>query len=174
MTTYTMDQSHSSIGFTARHAMITKVRGQFTDYEATVNVDDSNQATINATIQTASINTGNADRDNHVKGEDFFDVAQFPTMTFVAQMPAPSSTTGNTKIAGELTIKGVTKPVELDVEFLGESEDPFGNVRQGFEATTSINRTDFGIDFNAPLKTGGVLISEKIGIEISGSAIKQS
>ncbi|PRQ12080.1 polyisoprenoid-binding protein [Corynebacterium sp. 13CS0277] len=171
MTTFVLDGSHSHIGFIARHAMITKVRGEFTDAEATITLDEAGKGHVEATIATTSINTNNADRDAHVRGTDFFDVEQFPTMTFVADFTAPAAT-GSTTIHGDLTIKGITRPVDLEVEFLGEAEDPFGNIRRGFEATT-INRLDFGIDFNAPLKTGGVLLSEKIVIEIEGSAIQQ-
>ena len=170
-TTYTLDASHSHIGFITRHAMITKVRGEFTEAEVTITLNDNGQGHVEATIATASINTNNADRDAHVRGEDFFNVDEFPTMTFVADFPVPEAT-GSATISGNLTIKGITRPVDLDVEFLGEAEDPFGNIRRGFEATTTINRLDFGIDFNAPLKTGGMLLSEKIAIEIEGSAIK--
>ncbi|QNE88609.1 polyisoprenoid-binding protein [Corynebacterium incognita] len=170
--TFTLDHAHTIIGFVARHAMVTKVRGNFADFDSTVVVDGEN-SNATATIKTASIDTGNADRDGHVKGEDFFDVEKFPEMTFTSTS-FDVDENGNGTVTGDLTIKGTTKPVTLDVETEGVAEDPFGNTRLGFEATTKINRPDFGIDFNAPLKTGGMLVSEEIKIEIEGSAIKQA
>lgn len=170
--TFTLDPAHTIIGFVARHAMVTKVRGNFADFDSTIVVDGENSHAT-ATIKTASIDTGNADRDGHVKGEDFFDVEKFPKMTFTSTS-FDVDENGNGTVTGDLTIKGTTKPVTLDVETEGVAEDPFGNTRLGFEATTKINRLDFGIDFNAPLKTGGMLVSEEIKIEIEGSAIKQA
>lgn len=169
MTTYILDTAHTNIGFVARHAMVTKVRGKFEEFEGTINRDEPS-ATV--TVKTASINTGNADRDAHVRGEDFFAVDQFPEMTF-STTGFDIDEAGNGTVTGDLTIKGVTKSIELKVEDAAEAEDPFGNVRFGFEATGSINRKDFGVDFNAPLKTGGVLLSEEIKLELEVSAIKQ-
>ncbi len=166
--TFTLDPTHTTIGFIVRHAMVTKVRGQFNDFESTINGDS-----VSATIKTASIDTNNAERDAHVKGEDFFNVEQFPEMTFKSTS-FDVDDNGNGTVTGDLTIKGITKPVTLDVETEGTAEDPFGNLRLGFEAKTKINRTDFGIDFNAPLNTGGVMLSDEIKIEIDGSAIKQA
>lgn len=166
--TFTLDPTHTTIGFIVRHAMVTKVRGQFNEFESTINGDS-----VSATIKTASIDTNNAERDAHVKGEDFFNVEQFPEMTFKSTS-FDVDDNGNGTVTGDLTIKGITKPVTLDVETEGTAEDPFGNLRLGFEAKTKINRTDFGIDFNAPLNTGGVMLSDEIKIEIDGSAIKQA
>lgn len=166
---YVLDATHSRIGFWLRHAMVTKVRGEFTEFEAAFTYGEASSAT--ATIKTASINTNNADRDAHVKGADFFDVEQFPEMTFTATEFNINGVSGT--VTGDLTIKGVTKPVTLDVELNGVATDPYGQNRLGFEATGKINRKDFGIDFNAPLNTGGVLLSEDINIEIEGSAIRQ-
>lgn len=166
--TFTLDPTHTTIGFIVRHAMVTKVRGQFNEFESTINGDS-----VSATIKTASIDTNNAERDAHVKGEDFFNVEQFPEMTFKSTS-FDVDDNGNGTVTGDLTIKGITKPVTLDVETEGTAEDPFGNLRLGFEAKTKINRTDFGIDFNAPLNTGGVMLSNEIKIEIDGSAIKQA
>ena len=166
--TFTLDPTHTTIGFIVRHAMVTKVRGQFNDFESTINGDS-----VSATIKSASIDTNNAERDAHVKGEDFFNVEQFPEMTFKSTS-FDVDDNGNGTVTGDLTIKGITKPVTLDVETEGTAEDPFGNLRLGFEAKTKINRTDFGIDFNAPLNTGGVMLSDEIKIEIDGSAIKQA
>ncbi|MCZ9308998.1 YceI family protein [Corynebacterium uberis] len=173
---WTLDAAHSTIGFTARHAMVTKVHGSFGDFDATITVDAENPqaSSAQATIRTASVDTGNADRDAHVKNEDFFDVERFPEMTF-SSTSFDIDTTGNAAsgtVTGDLTIKGTTRPVTLDVEVFGVEEDPFGNTRIGFEASTTINRKDFGIDFQAPLGSGGVLVSEKIAIAIDGSGIK--
>ena len=171
--TYAIDPAHSTIGFVARHAMVTKTRGKFDEFEGTITVAENiADSKAEATIKAASINTGNEDRDAHVKGDDFFSAEQYPELTFSATS-FDVNETGNGTVTGDLTIKGTTKPVTLNVEAEGLAEDPFGNTRFGFEATTKINRTDFGIDFNAPLKTGGVLVSEEIKIELEISAIKQ-
>lgn len=167
--TYALDPSHSRIGFWLRHAMVTKVRGEFTEFEASLSYGETNAAS--AVIKTASINTNNADRDAHVRDEDFFNVEQFPEMTFTATEFNIAGNAGT--VTGDLTIKGITKPVTLDVEIAGIAVDPYEQTRLGFEATTKINRKDFGIDFNAPLNTGGVLLAEEINIEIEGSAIRQ-
>lgn len=171
--TYVLDPAHTTIGFVARHAMVTKTRGKFEDFEGTITVAENiADSKADVTIKSASINTGNDDRDGHVKGDDFFAVEKYPELTFTATSFNVDEA-GNGTVTGDLTIKGVTKPVTLDVESEGLAEDPFGNTRFGFEATTKINRLDYGIDFNAPLKTGGVLISEEIKIELEVSAIKQ-
>lgn len=171
--TWILDNAHTEVGFVARHAMVTKVRGNFEEFEASAVVDQDNQAAsvVKAVIKTASVNTGNADRDGHVRGDDFFAVEQFPEMTFESTSFDISDNTGT--VTGDLTLKGVTKPVTLDVEIFGVEEDPFGNIRVGFEASTKINRKDFGVDFQAPLGSGGVLVSEQITIQIDGSGIKQ-
>ena len=171
--TYALDPAHTTVGFVARHAMVTKVRGNFAEFEGTLTVAENiNESAANATVKTASIDTNNAERDAHVKNEDFFDVEKFPEVTFTATK-FDVNEEGEGTVTGDLTIKGTTKSVDLDVEDVATAEDPFGNTRLGFEATTKINRNDFGIDFNAPLKTGGVLVSEEIKIELEVSAIKQ-
>lgn len=171
--TYNLDPAHSSVGFTVRHAMVTKVRGEFTDYEASITVaEDPSASTATGTVRTESIDTRNEDRDAHVRGEDFFAVEQYPEMTFNATSFGVDAN-GNGTVTGDLTIKGTTKPVTFEVETFGVEEDPFGNIRMGFEARTTINRSEFGIDFQAPLNSGGMMLSEKVGIEIEGSAIKQ-
>ncbi|WP_408932297.1 YceI family protein [Corynebacterium sp. YSMAA1_1_D6] len=171
--TYALDPAHTTVGFVARHAMVTKVRGNFAEFEGTLTVAENiNESAANATVKTASIDTNNAERDAHVKNEDFFDVEKFPEVTFTATK-FDVNEEGEGTVTGDLTIKGTTKSVDFTVDEAGVAEDPFGNTRLGFEAKTSINRTDFGIDFNAPLKTGGVLVSEEIKIELEVSAIKQ-
>lgn len=153
---------------------MTKVRGTFDEFEGSVVVDRENPAAsvAKAVIKTASVNTGNEDRDGHVRGDDFFSVEQFPEMTFESTSFDIQGDSGT--VTGDLTLKGITKPVTLDVEIFGVEEDPFGNTRVGFEASTKINRKDFGVDFQAPLGSGGVLVSEQITIQIDGSGIKQA
>lgn len=154
--------------------MVTKVRGTFDEFEGSVTFDEANpQASVaKAVIKTASVNTNNEDRDGHVRGDDFFAVDQYPEMTFESTSFDFNGTSGT--VTGDLTLKGVTKPVTLDVEVFGVEEDPFGATRVGFEASTKINRKDFGVDFQAPLGSGGVLVSEQITIEIDGSGINQA
>lgn len=172
--TWVLDTAHTDIAFVARHAMVTKVRGTFDEFEGSVVVDEANPSAsvAKAVIKTASVNTGNADRDSHVRGDDFFSVEQFPEMTFESTSFDIQGNSGT--VTGDLTLKGITKPVTLDVEIFGVEEDPFGNTRVGFEASTKINRKDFGVDFQAPLGSGGVLVSEQITIQIDGSGIKQA
>lgn len=165
--TWNIDDTHSQLGFVVRHLMVSKVRGKFTDYTAEANVgEQTTNSSITFTVQTASIDTGNADRDAHVKSGDFFDVEAYPTMTFV------SSAITDNQISGELTIKGITKPVTFDYDFNGTSKDPWGGLRAGFEATAEISRGDFGITFNAPLETGGVMISDKVKIVLDLEFVK--
>ncbi|MBK4147469.1 YceI family protein [Corynebacterium macginleyi] len=170
---YTIDKEHTVIGFVTKHAMVTKVRGNFGEFKGTINVSENiADSTAEATIKAASISTGNEDRDGHVKNEDFFNVKEYPELSFTTTN-VDVDEDGNGTVTGDLTIKGTTKSVNLKVEEVATAEDPFGNFRLGFEAQTKINRKDFGIDFNAPLKTGGVLVSEDIKIELEISAIKQ-
>lgn len=172
--TYTLDSTHSRIGFTVRHAMVTKVHGQFNEYESNLVVDSENPAAskATATIKVASVDTQNADRDGHLQSADFFDAENYPEMTFNATSVDKKSES-EAVVTGDLTIKGTTKPVSLDVEVAGTAVDPYGNTRLGFEATTKINRRDFGIDFEAPLNAGGMLVGDEIKIEIEGSAIRE-
>ncbi len=165
--TWNVDAAHSELGFTARHLMVSKVRGKFNEFEATATVaDDVTASTINAVVQLASVDTGSADRDAHIKSGDFFDVENNPTMTFT------STEVGADFLKGDLTIKGVTKPVEFDLDFNGLATDPWGNQKAGFEATTEINRKDFGLEWNVALESGGVLVSEKIKINLDIQLVK--
>lgn len=170
--TYVLDNAHSEIGFISRHAMITKVRGNFPDFKTTLLIDDENGYTVSAVINVDTVTTGNADRDAHLLSSDFFDVENHPDIKFTASGEIETLQKEGT-IEGDLTIKGVTRRVTLDVSVFGLAIDPFGNERLGFEASTTINRKDFNIDWNAPLNTGGVLVSEKIVIQIDGSGVKQ-
>lgn len=171
--TYTVDPSHTEVGFTARHAMVTKVRGRFSDVAGTVVLaEDASLIAVEATVQVASVDTRSADRDGHLKSADFFDVEQFPTMTY--RSTGVQVTDEGFLVDGELTLHGVTKPVQLEVTAEGVATDPFGNARAGFSAEAEINRKDFGLTWNAALETGGVLVSEKIKITLDVSAIKQA
>lgn len=167
--TWTIDPTHSEIGFVARHLMVTKVRGSFTDVAGTVVVaDDLAASTAEVTIKTASVSTGTPDRDAHLRSGDFFDAENHPDMTFRS-----TSFDGET-LVGDLTIKGVTKPVTLDVDFGGVATDPWGNEKAAFEATGEIDRTAWGLTWNASLERGGVLVSEKIKIAIDLQLAKQA
>lgn len=172
---WTIDASHSSLGFVTRHAMITKVRGHFADFEGTaqINAADLSTSQVTVTTQMDSFSTGNAQRDGHVKTGDFLDIEKYPTMTFVSTKITQTGD-ATADITGDLTIKDVTKSVTIPFEFTGTATDPYGNLRAGFEGTATINRNDWGITFNAALETGGVLISEKVALEIEISAIKNS
>ncbi len=171
---YAIDTTHSRLGFSARHAMVTTVRGGFSDFAGTATIDTANPAnsSVSVTIQTASITTGVADRDAHLVSPDFFDAENNPEITFVStdvQRDGDEWT-----ITGDLTIKGVTNSVTIPFEFTGSATDPFGNTRVGFEGATTINRKDWGLTWNAALETGGVLVSEKIKLDFDISAVKSA
>ena len=171
--TYSIDASHSAVGFVARHAMITKVRGGFNDFTGTLNIDGANPTASSGqlTIQAASIDTRNEDRDNHLRSNDFFAMEEHPTLEFVSTSITHEG--GNDfAVTGDLTIRGVTKPVTIDLEYTGTALDPFGNTRIGFEGSTKVNRRDWELNWNAALDTGGVLVSENVTIEVEISAIK--
>jgi polyisoprenoid-binding protein YceI len=171
--TWTIDASHTEIGFSVRH-LVSKVRGKFETFEgAIVTHDDLETSTVNVTVDLNSINTGTADRDNHLRSADFFEVETHPKMTFVSTGIVQKSDT-DFVVAGDLTIKGVTKPVELATEFLGEGGDPWGGTRVGIEATAEISRKEFGIDFNIPLEGGKVMVGDKISIHINAEAVLQA
>lgn len=173
--TWTLDPAHSRIGFSARHAMVTTVRGSFGEFDGTLTLDGSNPAASGAslTIATNSINTGSTDRDAHLRSDDFLNVDAFPAMTFSATAVRP---TGDQTfvMVGDLTIRDTTRPVEIHAELEGVSGDPFGNERIGFSGRTVIRRKDFGLVWNVALETGGVLVSDKVTIELDVSAIKQA
>ena len=169
---YTLDVTHTRIGFSARHAMVTTVRGQFGEFEGGAHLDttDPTASSAKVSIRTASISTGQADRDAHLRSADFFDVETFPEIGFVTTSVTRADVATWT-VTGDLTIKGVTNPVTIDFESTGSARDPFGNLRVGFEGAATINRRDWGLTWNAALETGGVLVSEKIKLEFDVSAI---
>ena len=170
---YALDATHTRLGFTARHAMVTKVRGQFETFEGSAVLDaaDPTRSSATVTFQVASITTGQAQRDEHLRTNDFFDAPTYPTGEFVStSVTATGSDTFD--MAGTLTLKGVSAPVTISWEHTGTAKDPYGNLRAGFEGRATINRKDWGISYNAALETGGVLISEKITLEFDVSAVK--
>lgn len=169
--TWAIDASHSEVGFTVRHLVVSKVRGSFSGVAGTIVVAEDG-IKIDATIDAATINTRDENRDGHIKSADFFDIENHPTWTFTSTSVSGSGS--DFKLVGDLTLRGVTKSVELDVEFAGVNTDPWGNTKAGFEAKGSINRKDFGVEWNAPLETGGVLVGEEVKIELNIQAALQA
>jgi polyisoprenoid-binding protein YceI len=171
--TYALDAAHTRIGFVARHAMVTKVRGAFNEFEgtATLDFDDVTRSTASVTITAASIDTRNAQRDAHLRSNDFLAMDEFPTITF-RSTAARQTGEAEFELDGDLTVRGVTRPVTVPFVFEGTAQDPFGNTRVGFEGSVVINRKDFGITWNAALETGGVLVSDKVTLEFEVSAVK--
>ncbi|MFF0470292.1 YceI family protein [Micromonospora zamorensis] len=172
--TYALDVAHKRVGFVARHMMVSKVRGEFNEATATITIaEDPLQSSVVATIQAASIDTTQADRDAHLRSPEFLDSEKFPTLEF--RSTGVKSRRGNEFVlTGELSIKDVTRPVELAVEFEGVGRSPFGQDIFGFSASTEIDREEFGLTWNVALETGGVLVSRKIKIEIEGEAVRQA
>jgi polyisoprenoid-binding protein YceI len=171
--TYVIDPAHTRIGFVARHAMVTKVRGAFNAFEGSAVIDgtDLTKSSGQLTIEAASIDTRNEQRDAHLRSNDFLAMEEYPQITFVATDVRNTGLT-TLELTGDLTIRGVTNSVTIPFEYEGAATDPFGNVRVGFEGSTVINRKDYGITWNAALETGGVLVSDKITLEFEVSAIK--
>jgi len=169
-----IDSSHSGIHFSVRHLVIAKVRGQFGRWSGAVVVPDGDfsQATVEATIDTSSIETGVADRDTHLKSADFFDVAQFPDATFTSSRIEKRG--DDYRLIGQLTIKGISLEIALDVESLGTVKDPWGNQRAAFSARTSIDRKAFGLGWNQVLETGGVMVGDTVTLEIEVEAVRQA
>ena len=170
-----IDASHSGIHFSVRHLVIAKVRGQFSRWSGAVVVPDGDftRASVEAVIDASSVQTGVADRDTHLKSADFFDVAQYPYVTFKASRFEPNGDT-DARLVGSLTIKGITRDVVLDVEHLGQAKDPWGNERAAFSAKTSIDRKDFGLAWNQVLETGGVMVGDRVNLEIEIEAVRQA
>jgi polyisoprenoid-binding protein YceI len=166
--TFTIDPTHSRIGFSARHAMVTKVRGSFNEYSGSGTVDNG-VASLNVDITVASIDTRNADRDGHLQSPDFFDAASFPKITFVSTSVKDAG--DKVIVEGDLTVRDVTKSIAIEFEYTGTATDPYGNARFGFEGAAEINRKDFGLTWNAALETGGFLVSENVKLEFEISAI---
>lgn len=170
---YTLDPSHTHVGFAARHAMVTTVRGHFRELEGTATIDtaDPSASGVSLSLDVSSVSTGNADRDGHLVSGDFFDAETYPAITFASTAVERDGATWT--ITGDLTIKDVTRPVTVEFEETGSARDPFGNLRVGFEGEVSVNRRDWGLTWNAALETGGVLVSDKIKLVFDVSAIRE-
>ena len=172
---YVVDAAHSRFGFVARHAMVTKVRGAFDEFEGSFHIDGENPANSSGrvTIQAKSINTRNSQRDEHLRSNDFLAMDEHPEITFVSTGVKPAGD-AEFVVTGDLTIRGVTRSVDVTFEYTGSATDPFGNQRVGLEGSVVINRKDFGVSWNAALEGGGVLVSDKVTLELEVSAIKNS
>ena len=173
--TYTVDPAHTRIGFVARHAMVTKVRGSFNEFAGTAELDGANpqNSRVQLTIEAASIDTRNAQRDEHLRSNDFLAMQEYPRITFTSTGVRQAGET-TFEVTGDLTIKGVTNPITIPFELEGAAKDPFGNQRVGFEGSVTINRKDYGVTWNAALEGGGVLVSDKVTLEFEVSAVKNA
>lgn len=169
-----IDSAHSEVTFSARHMMISKVRGRFNEFSGEINFNEDNPSasTVDVTIQADSITTRNEDRDGHLKSADFLNVAEYPTITFVSTN-VEQTDDDEGRLTGNLTIAGVTREVTLDVEYAGQAQSPWGTISAGFSGSTKIDRRDFDLTWNAALETGGVLVGNDIKIEIELELIKQ-
>ena len=164
--TWTIDPTHSEVGFTVRHLGMSKVRGRFNRFEGSVTIaDDLTTAAVSAAIDLGSVDTNNDDRDGHLQSTDFFNAENHPSMTFASTLAGPR------ELAGDLTINGITRPVTLDLETHGVTVDGYGTTRAGFSASTTIKRSDFGINFNMPIGLDGMLISDKVSVELEIQAV---
>ncbi len=168
--TWTIDPTHSEVGFFVRHMMVSKVRGKFTSFEGKiVTGNDLLSSSVTASVDLTSIDTGNTDRDNHIRSADFFDVEANHAMTFTSTSVKDDGS--DYLLEGELTLKGVSRPVTFTLEVGGFGPDAFGGTRAGFTATTTINRSDFGVDFNAVMETGGVVVGDKVTVQLEIEAV---
>jgi polyisoprenoid-binding protein YceI len=168
--TWTIDPVHSEIGFSVRHMMVSKVRGKFNVFSGDIHTGESPiDSSVSATIDLSSIDTGNADRDNHIRSADFFDIDTHATMTY--RSTGVRLDGDGYVLDGELTLKDITRPISLDLELGGFGPDPYGGTRTGFTATGELKRSDFGVDFNAVLETGGVVVADKVTIHLEIEAV---
>jgi polyisoprenoid-binding protein YceI len=171
--TWNLDAVHSSVGFTVKHMVVSKVNGSFAKFDGTVEFDGTNleQGSVNVTIDVSSVNTNNEKRDNHLKTSDFLDVENYPEMSFKSKS-VTAGEDGEFQIVGDLTLRGVTKEVTLEAEFNGTVQDPWGGTRAGFSAHTTIDRQDFGVSFNSALETGGLVVSNDVKINLEIELVK--
>ena len=172
---WVIDGSHSSVDFSVKHLMVSTVKGAFGEVTGTIEFDDAHPANseVDAVIQVGSINTRDEKRDGHLKSPDFFEVEKYPTITFKSTKVETISPTEH-KVTGNLTIRDVTKEVVLEVDYTGQAKSPFGDTRAGFSAKTSVNRKDFGLNWNVALEAGGVMVSEKVNITLDIEAVQQA
>ena len=175
-TKWTIDPTHAEIGFSVRHLMISTVRGRFAGISGTVTVDEQNprNSKVDVTIDATSIDTRQEMRDNHLRSPDFFDVAKFPNLHFVSKRIEGDPRRGDFRLVGDLTIRDVTREVELKAALEGETKDPWGNERAGFSASGKINRTDFGLHWNQALETGGVVVSDEVKLSLDVELVKKA
>jgi polyisoprenoid-binding protein YceI len=172
--TYALDTMHTTLGFTVRHMAVSKVRGAFNKFEGTIEVAERPEdSKVSVTIEAGSVDTRDENRDNHLRTNDFFDVENHPTWTFVSTAIKPESPT-EWQLVGDLTIRGVTKSVTLDATLEGVVKDPYGMHRVGFSAKTTINREDFGVAFGAVMEAGGLVVAKRVDIEIEAEATLQA
>lgn len=173
--TWDIDPAHSSVEFSARHAMVATVKGRFNSFSGTIQVsEDLEGSKAEVTIAAASIDTGNEDRDKHLRSPDFLDVERFPALTFTSTEVEPGEGDGDYRVYGDLTIGDVTRKVELALTHNGNATDPYGNLRAGLEASMAISRKEWGITWNAALEAGGVLVGDKVKIALDVSAVKRA
>jgi len=171
---YALDASHSEVGFAVRHLMVSKTKGRFSDFAGTIHIGENPlQSSVEVTIQAASVDTRDEQRDGHLRSGDFFDAEAWPTMTYQSRSVRDAGK-GRYVVDGDLTIKGVTRPVPLELTFEGGAADPWGGLRIGFSAKAELDREDFGLTYNQALETGGVLVGKKVSIEIEAEAVKQA
>jgi polyisoprenoid-binding protein YceI len=172
--TYVLDTGHTTVEFVGRHLMITKVRGRFTDFSGEIVIGEAPEdSSVNVTINAASVDSSDEKRDGHLRSPDFLDVEKYPTITF-RSTEVKVDNDGTAKVTGDLTVKDVTRPVSLDVEFDGAQADPWGGQRLGFSATSEIDREDWGLTWNVALETGGMLVGKKIRLELNVQAVRQA
>jgi polyisoprenoid-binding protein YceI len=174
--TYDIDASHSSLEFAAKHAMVTTVRGRFSDFTGTIHLDgtDPSKSTAEVTVKLASLDSRSDQRDEHLRGADFFDIETYPEMTFKSTRAAAGKRDGEYVLWGDLTIKGVTREVELELTYTGTAQDPWGGQRVGFEGHATVNRKDWGLNWNVALEAGGILVSEKVKLNLDIAAVKRT
>ena len=172
--TYELDRGHSGVEFVARHLMISKVRGRFAEFDGRIDIAEVPQdSSVEVTVQAASVDSGEPTRDGHLRSPDFFDVERYPTIKFRSTRVEPDKS-GTWKVQGDLTVRDITKPVTLTVDFDGATRDPWGNERLGFAASTELDREEWGLTWNQPLETGGFLVGKKVRIELGVEAIRSS
>lgn len=176
-TKWVLDPAHTAVELSVKHMMFTKVRGRFDDVEGTLEIDEENpnRSSVHVEMGAASIDTGVGDRDKHLRSADFLDVEKHPTLIFDSKRVEGAVDVGGDRfrVVGDLTIRGTTREVTLDVEYEGRGQDPWGNERAGFEATTKIDRRDWGLTWNQALETGGILVGNEVAIELGVQAVKQ-
>lgn len=171
--TFTLDPSHTRVGFVARHMMVAKVRGSFPKLEGTLTIAENPlESQVDVTVQVASVTTGDENRDAHLRSADFFEVEKYPTMRFVSNLVEPLGP-GRFRVQGDLTIRDVTRPITLEAELEGLVVDPYGNQRIGFSATGEVDREDFGLTWNVAIEAGGVVVGKQVRIEIEGEAVRK-